>query len=94
MYANIEKIEVVANTPKSLIFLVLSSGSSTANIEKPLITSKLKAADPTIVEGPSSPPGYPKVCKVSITDSNISGADDPRAMRDRFARVAFQTGTS
>ena len=38
------------------------------------ITSKLNAADPTIVEGPNSPGVEPRVIKVSMIDNNISGA--------------------
>lgn len=38
------------------------------------IMSKLKAAEPTIVEGPSSPGVDPKVMRVSMIDSKISGA--------------------
>ena len=62
-------------------------------METALITSKLKAADPTIVEAPSSPAHPPRFYTVSMTESKISGALDPRAMRERFATVAFQTRT-
>ena len=66
------------------------------------ITSKLNAADPTIVEGPSCPGVAPKVRIVSIRESKISGALyiikfkdylDPRAIRVRLAIVGFQTVT-
>jgi hypothetical protein len=40
----------MANTPVSAIAFGVSS--STAMIDRPLITSKLKAADPTMVDGP------------------------------------------
>jgi hypothetical protein len=38
------------------------------------ITSRLKAADPTIVDGPSSPGFWPKFITVSIMERKISGA--------------------
>merc|ERR1711939_418068 len=82
-YANIEKTAVVKNTPMSSIALT----SSTAMIDAAVITSKLKDADPTIVKGPSSDAGSPRVLTVSITLSKISGADEPRAMSVRFAMV-------
>jgi len=81
---------VVKNTPKSLIFF----GSSTATIETALITKRLKAAEPTMVEAPSGPAAYPSVYRVSLQLSRISGAEDPRAISVRFANVAFHTGTS
>ena len=54
------------------------------------MTSKLKAADPTMVPGPSSPATkfFPTI---SMTDSRISGADVPKASRDRLATVSFHT---
>ena len=58
-----------------------------------LMTSKLKAADPTMVDGPSSPGAWPSVVAVSINDNRISGAELPKAMRVRFASVGFQTAT-
>ena len=86
-YANIEKTDVVKNTPMSSMGFT----SSTAMIDAAVITSKLKDADPTIVKGPSSDAGSPRVLMVSITLSKISGADEPRAMSVRFAMVAFHT---
>jgi len=52
-----EKMPVVKNTPRSFIFF----GSSTAIIETALITRRLKAAEPTMVEAPRGPAGSPRV---------------------------------
>lgn len=57
------------------------------------MTRKLKAADPTMVEGPSSPGVLPRVCTVSMTLRRISGALEPRAIKVRLAIVGFQTAT-
>jgi len=80
---------VTQKTPKSAIFF----GLSTAKMESPEMQSKLKAAEPTIVEGPSCPGSLPKVETVSITESRISGAEEPRAMSVRLAIVGFHTFT-
>lgn len=56
------------------------------------IISRLNAADPTIVDGPSSP-AYILFPKSSITESRISGADEPSAMSVRLAMVGFHTRT-
>lgn len=79
---------MIANTPKSSIFL--SSGEGTLQIDIPEMTKRLNAADPTIVDGPSSPGGDPRLLTVSMTLSMISGAEDPSAMRLKFAIVGFQ----
>ena len=57
------------------------------------MANKLKAADPTIVPGPSSPDSklFPTI---SMIESRISGADEPKAIRVRLATVPFQTGLS
>lgn len=57
------------------------------------IANKLKAAEPTIVPGPSSPASNDRET-VSIILSKISGAELPRAIKERFATVSFQTKTS
>ena len=59
-------------------------------MEAALITRRLNAADPTIVEGPRSPAGLPKSLNASRIERIISGADDPNAIKVRFAKVAFQ----
>lgn len=72
---------------------LLSFYSFTANMHAAVITKRLKAADPTIVEAPSSPGHPPRFPVVSITASKISGALEPRAIRVKFATVGFQTFT-
>lgn len=89
-YAHRESIEVMANTPVFSTFL----GSFTAGMHTADINKRLKAAEPTMVDGPSSPAGSPRVPTVSRTESKISGADDPKAISVRFATVAFHLGTS
>jgi hypothetical protein len=51
----------------------------------------LKAAAPTTTAGPSVPAGCPSEVSVSMTASRISGAEEPRAMRERVATTQFQT---
>ena len=54
---------------------------------------KLNEADPTMVDGPSSPGVDPRVYTVSMTLRRISGALEPRAIRVRLATVGFHTFT-
>jgi hypothetical protein len=54
------------------------------------IMKKLNAADPTIVFGPNIPENN-LLLSNSISESIISGADEPRAIRVKFATVSFHT---
>lgn len=65
----------------------------TAIIETPVMTRKLKAAEPTIVAAPSSP-GFSYFASPLIASMQlrrISGALDPNAIKLRLATVAFHT---
>ena len=61
-------------------------------LQTAVMTMRLKAAEPTMVDGPSSPALNPPV-STSMTFKRISGAEEPRAMRVRLATVAFHTRT-
>mmetsp|Transcript_23624 Transcript_23624/g.65701 ORF Transcript_23624/g.65701 Transcript_23624/m.65701 type:complete len:222 (-) Transcript_23624:2-667(-) len=90
MYAKMEKNAVTPNTLVPLIFRVSPLGM--AATQTALIQRRLKAALPTMVDGPRSPLKKSFVHS-SITLSSISGALEPRAMSDKFATVSFQTLT-
>ena len=74
-----------------LILLVSPAGMPTMHTAE--MTSRLKAAEPTMVPGPSSPASN-LFLMISMQERRISGAEEPSAMRVRLATVPFQTGTS
>mmetsp|Transcript_20272 Transcript_20272/g.71692 ORF Transcript_20272/g.71692 Transcript_20272/m.71692 type:complete len:212 (-) Transcript_20272:445-1080(-) len=91
-YANTEKKAVTVKTPSSLILRVSPLGIEITQM--PTMMSRLKAAEPTMVDGPRpSLGGSPSVVTVSMTASRISGADEPSAISVRLAIVSFHTST-
>mmetsp|Transcript_5465 Transcript_5465/g.15225 ORF Transcript_5465/g.15225 Transcript_5465/m.15225 type:complete len:258 (+) Transcript_5465:1398-2171(+) len=88
-YTSTDQMAVTTKTVMSEIALTSFPGKDT--IQTAEIIRRLKAAEPTMVEGPSSPGGRPRVRMVSMMASMISGAEEPRAISVRLATVAFQT---
>jgi hypothetical protein len=58
-----------------------------------MLSKHVCKATPTIVDGPNSPGGLPRVEIVSMMAIIISGADEPSAINVRLATDAFQTNT-
>ena len=85
-------MQVTANTSVSKIFFVMSE--LTAKMDTPDITSKLKAAEPTMDMGPRELGTASKSRATPLVASMISGADEPRAISVKFATVGFQNSFS
>mmetsp|Transcript_4773 Transcript_4773/g.8674 ORF Transcript_4773/g.8674 Transcript_4773/m.8674 type:complete len:252 (-) Transcript_4773:598-1353(-) len=88
-YTRTDQVAVTQKTLMSEMDFTDSPGSATIHAAE--IIRRLKAAEPTMVDGPSSPGAAPRVSQPSITASRISGAEEPNAMSVRFATVGFHT---
>mmetsp|Transcript_86107 Transcript_86107/g.162274 ORF Transcript_86107/g.162274 Transcript_86107/m.162274 type:complete len:237 (-) Transcript_86107:261-971(-) len=87
------KIDHTAVHVKTLVErMKRTSPTGIAEMHTATMTKRLKAAEPTTVDGPSSPLNISSASS-SMTESRISGADEPKAMSERFATVLFQTYT-
>ena len=73
--------------------ILLFSPAGMAMMQTAQMASRLKAADPTMVPGPSSPLSN-LLPTISMQESRISGAELPKAIRVKLATVPFHTGTS
>jgi hypothetical protein len=95
---HVEAFDLISGSASALVtaaadlpptFLPPASVGGTATTQTPVIINRLYAADPTIVDGPSSPEKK-SLPTISMMLSKISGAEEPSAISVRFATVAFQ----
>jgi len=83
-------MKTVVTTNTSICCTFRTSELGMMKTQRPTIMNRLKAAEPTIVCGPSSPMTM-SFLKSSMTERRISGAEEPSAMSVRFATVSFHT---